>query len=117
MRLITHLGSSRRESSFMTWAYRVAANYLATARRSRLEEPNYTFQQFGQELAEGLADTQPITNVEESLLREEVRIGRTIGMLQCLDRANRLTFILGNILELDYKEASVVSRDRACDVS
>lgn len=108
VRVITHLGGFRGESSFMTWAYRVAANYLATARKSRLEEQNYTFARFGQELAEGIADPRSYRGVEESLLREEIRIGCTLGMLLCLDRAHRLAFILGDILELDHLEASRV---------
>jgi len=108
VRIITHLGSFRGESSFMTWAYRVAANHLASARKSRLEEQNYTFQRFGEELAEGLAEPQARPEIEESLLLEEIRIGCTLGMLVCLDRPHRLAYIVGDILELDQYEASVV---------
>src|SRR5688500_12343666 len=56
IRVITHLGSSRGDSEFKTWVYRVATNYLITARKSRLEEQAYTFEQFGKELDEGLSD-------------------------------------------------------------
>jgi RNA polymerase sigma factor (sigma-70 family) len=108
VRVITHLGGFRGESSFMTWAYRVAANYLASDRKSRLEEQNYTFQRFGEELAEGLAEPQTRPTIEESLLREEIRIGCTLGMLVCLDRPHRLAYIVGDILELDHREASMV---------
>jgi RNA polymerase sigma factor (sigma-70 family) len=108
VRIITHLSSFRGESSFMTWAYRVAANHLADARKSRLEEQNYTFQRFGEELAENLAEPQARPKIEESLLREEIRIGCTLGMLLCLDRPHRLAYIVGDILELDHREASMV---------
>ena len=94
----------------MTWAYRVAANHLASARKSRLEEQNYTFQRFGEELAEGLAEPQARPEIEESLLLEEIRIGCTLGMLVCLDRPHRLAYIVGDILELDHREASMVLR-------
>jgi len=108
VRIITHLGSFRGESSFMTWAYRVAANYLASARKSRLEEQNYTFERFGEELSEGLAEPQARPAIEESILREEIRIGCTLGMLLCLDRHHRLAYVVGDILELDHREASMV---------
>jgi hypothetical protein len=73
-----------------------------------LEEQNYTFQRFGEELAEGLNEPQTRPGIEESLLREEIRIGCTLGMLLCLDRPHRLAYIVGDILELDHREASMV---------
>jgi RNA polymerase sigma factor (sigma-70 family) len=56
IRIVTRLGTFRGASSFTTWVYRVAANYLLTARKSHLEEQRYTFQRFGQELDESLSD-------------------------------------------------------------
>jgi DNA-directed RNA polymerase specialized sigma24 family protein len=55
-RVITHLGGFRRESAFMTWTYRIAANYLSSVRKGRLEEQSYTFERFGGELDEGLSE-------------------------------------------------------------
>lgn len=110
IRLITHLGSFRGESAFMTWVYRVAANYLRTARKSRLEEQHYTFERFGQELDKNLDDLpmQVERSVDEALLLEEVKIGCTLGMLLCLDRPHRLAYILGEILELQSHEAAEI---------
>src|SRR5215831_19826062 len=44
IRVITRLGSFRGESKFTTWVYRIAANHLRDARKSRLEEQQYTFE-------------------------------------------------------------------------
>jgi RNA polymerase sigma factor (sigma-70 family) len=54
IRVITHLGSFRGDSRVQTWVYRVAANYLITVRQSRVEEQNYTFDRFADELRDGL---------------------------------------------------------------
>lgn len=109
IRIVTRLKSFRGESSFRTWAYRVAANYLLTARKSRLERQKYTFRRFGDELEEGLADEAvPADTAERALLLEEVKIGCTLGMLTCLDRPHRLAYVLGEILELQGDEAARV---------
>ena len=109
VRIVTRLGTFRGESSFMTWAHRVAANHLLTARKGRLEQQRYTFERFGEELDEGLSDEGPLGSATEAaLLLEEVKIGCTLGMLTCLDRPQRLAYILGEILEMDGDEAASV---------
>ena len=108
IRIVTRLGSFRGASTFSTWAYRVAANHLLTARRSRLEEQRYTFQRFGEDLDAGLSDDAPSADPEVAMLLEEVKIGCTLGMLTCLDRPHRLAYILGEILELDGEEGARV---------
>jgi RNA polymerase sigma factor (sigma-70 family) len=109
IRIVTRLVTFRGSSSFSTWVYRVAANYLLTARKSRLEEQRYTFSRFGAELDEGLSDEgAPEGTADAALLLEEVKIGCTLGMLQCLDRPHRLAYVLGEILEMEGEEAARV---------
>ncbi len=108
IRVATRLGTFRGESAFLTWAYRVAANYLLTARAGHLEVQRLTFERFGHDLDEGLSDG-PLAQkpaIDEALLIEEVKIGCTLGMLSCLDRSHRLAYILGEILEIDGPEAA-----------
>ena len=108
IRVITHLGTFRGESSFMTWVYRVAANALLTMRKGRMEEAGLTFQAFEQDLDEGMAEA-PLAvppGLDEALLLEEVKVGCTQAMLLCLDRPHRLAYILGAILELEGQEAA-----------
>jgi RNA polymerase sigma factor (sigma-70 family) len=110
IRVITHLSSFRGESKFTTWVYRVAANHLRDNRKSRLEEQQYTFQRFGDDLDEGLSDGpfQGAPPIDEALLLEEIKVGCTLGMLLCLDRAHRLAYILGEILEIEGPEAAEI---------
>jgi RNA polymerase sigma factor (sigma-70 family) len=56
IRVVTHLGTFRGDSRVLTWVFRVAANYLITARQSRVEAEGYTFDRFANELHDGLGD-------------------------------------------------------------
>ena len=92
-----------RESDFRirlkTWAYRVAVNYILDVKKSSVERMHLSFERFAEDLADGLSAEGP-TDAERSLLVEEVKIGCTLGMLQCLDRPHRLAYVLGEILDL-----------------
>jgi RNA polymerase sigma factor (sigma-70 family) len=109
VRIVTRLATFRGESSFSTWTHRVAANYLLSVRKSRLEKQAYTFQRFGEDLDQGLAEVPVVPAIgETALLLEEVKVGCTLGMLTCLDRPHRLAYILGEILEMEGDEAARV---------
>ncbi len=106
LRIVTHLGSFRGESSFQTWVYRIAANHLLGWRKSRLEAQGFTFEMFGKDLEEGLSDKSD--RPDQVLLVQEIRVGCTLGMLLCLDRPHRITYILGEILEMSSPEGAAV---------
>jgi RNA polymerase sigma factor (sigma-70 family) len=110
IRVVTALSSFRGESSFRTWVYRIACNALLTLRKKRMELQAVNLEEFGEDLARGLSDSWFHTecDVEETLLLEEVKVRCTHAMLMCLDRNHRLAYILGEILELDHREAAEV---------
>lgn len=108
VRVVTGLASFRGESAFRTWVFQVACNALRTTRRRRMEQRTLSLDAFSADLAGGLSD-EPLAippAADQNLLWEEVRIGCTTAMLLCLDRDHRLAYILGEILELDHREAS-----------
>ena len=107
MRIVTRVGSFRGEASFRTWAYRVAANHLLNRRKGRLERENLTFGRFAEDLHEGLVD-DPAPGPDAGLLAEEVKLGCTLGMLLCLDREQRLAYVLGDVLGLSGDDAAYV---------
>lgn len=45
---------------------------------------------------------------EDWLFIEEVKIGGTLGMLLCLEREERVAFIMGDIFEVSGEEASAI---------
>jgi RNA polymerase sigma factor (sigma-70 family) len=110
VRVITHLGSFRGESGFLTWVYRIAANYLISARQGRVEAQGLTFERFAEDLEDGLADLSKGHEwpADKALLLEEVKVGCMYALLSCLDRPHRLAYILGEIMELEGPEAARV---------
>lgn len=102
IKVVTKLSTFRGQSQFRTWLYRIAVNHLLNVRKSKFEEA-ITFTDLGHALDEtpdlDLPDPKSIP-VELPLLVEEARIGCMTGMLLCLDRRQRLAFILGEYFGL-----------------
>lgn len=103
IKTLTRLVSFEGRSSFRTWLYRIAVNHVLNMKRGRLEPEALTFSCY----AHGLDNTpdqdlpdQSSVPVDLRLLVEEARISCTSGMLLCLDRGQRLVYILGEILEV-----------------
>src|SRR3989449_2793229 len=103
IKALTRLSSFEGRSSFRTWLYRIAVNHILNMKRGRLEPETLTFSCY----AHGLDSTPDLDPPDEAsvpvdvrLLVDEARISCTSGMLLCLDRAQRLVYILGEILEV-----------------
>jgi hypothetical protein len=82
-------------------------NYILDVKKSRVERLNLSFGRFAEGLTAELTLSAPAES-ESLLLVEEVKVGCTIGMLQCLDRPHRLTYVLGEIMEMAGPEAAEV---------
>ena len=100
VKVMTRLSTWRGEASVRTWAWRVAVRHLLDRRRSRVEEADWSFDAFADDLAHGLGDAGPAGAPDAELLADEVRLGCTLGMLQCLDRDHRVAYILGEVFGL-----------------
>jgi RNA polymerase sigma factor (sigma-70 family) len=105
VRIVTRLSQFNFRSKLKTWAYRVAVNYILDVKKSPVERLHLSFVQFAEDLTTGLSLEAP-EKAERSLLIEEIKVGCTFGMLQCLDRPHRLAYILGEILDLPGPEAA-----------
>jgi RNA polymerase sigma factor (sigma-70 family) len=110
LRVVTHLSEFRQESTFTTWVYRIATNYLLTTSKRRAERQNLTFQYLGDMLDSSLARGEASIPVgyDQHLLAREVQYHCTLGMLICLDRAHRIAYILGEIFEVSSEEGSYI---------
>ncbi len=109
IRVVTRLGSFRHESAFSTWSHRVAANYLLTARRKRAARFQVTF-----ELCESMIDPAPAPAAdiaaapERAALIKEMRIQCLQGLLLCLDREQRLAFVLAEVFRVSSAEGAEI---------
>lgn len=109
IKAVTHLGSFEGRSQFRTWLHRIAVNHLLNVRKSEMEDKAMTFTDMGASLnavvEEDLPDekTLPVT---QSMIVEEARLGCITAMLMCLDRRQRLAFILGEVMGEDSETAA-----------
>jgi RNA polymerase sigma factor (sigma-70 family) len=103
IKALTRLSSFGGRSSFRTWLYRIVVNHVLNTKRGRLEPEAMTFTCYGHGL-DNTPDLDPPDStsapVDVRLLVDEARITCTAGMLLCLDRGQRLIYILGEIFEV-----------------
>jgi RNA polymerase sigma factor (sigma-70 family) len=117
IKALTRLSSFQGHSSFRTWLYRIVVNHVLNMKRGRLEPETLTFSCY----AHGLDNTPDLDLSDEAsvpadvrLIVDEARISCTSGMLLCLDRAQRLVYILGEIFDVSDAvgaELLEISRD------
>jgi RNA polymerase sigma factor (sigma-70 family) len=117
LKVVTRLSSFEGRSSFRTWLYRVAFNHLLNMKRGREELKITTFSAYGDAL-DNTPDLEPPdwrgASPDTNLLMTEVMLACTSGMLLCLDREQRLTYILSAILGVsDAVGADVLEITRA----
>lgn len=113
IKAVTKLGTFAGRSAFRTWLHRIAVNHLIDIRKSEMEEKAMTFSDIGASL-DGLRDEDlpdPRTlPVETAILIEEAKLGCVTAMLMCLDRRQRLAFILGEVFG-ESSEAGAAAMD------
>jgi RNA polymerase sigma factor (sigma-70 family) len=101
VKIVTKLSTFKHESDFKTWVYRIIKNHFLNMRRKKYEHSSMTFDQFGQDLDnikdQSLSDHS--FEAEEKYLVEEAKLSCMKAMLLCLDREQRLIYILGELFE------------------
>jgi RNA polymerase sigma factor (sigma-70 family) len=108
IRVVTRLASWRAEARLLTWAYRIGVNYLLNLRRKTpLENRELSLDTFREDLADGLAVADH-AGPEAELLAREVRLSCSQAVLQCLERGERVAYVLGEIFLLSSTEAAWV---------
>lgn len=103
IKVITNLSQFKGESNFRTWLYRITFNHFLKMKKVWLEEYITSFEQFGAELDQMQStELSALEKAEMKELIQEVNISCMSGMLLCLDREQRLIYVLGEIFGIDH---------------
>ncbi|MCQ4638195.1 RNA polymerase sigma factor [Anaerovorax odorimutans] len=107
IKVMTHLSSFRKESSFSTWVFRIAVNHLRDYRKGMFAKHPLSFEFYGADIMSGKEKDVPdlTQGVDVSILEEELKMSCTNVMLQCLDPESRCIFILGTMFKVDSNVA------------
>ena len=94
-------------AKFRTWLYRITFNHVLNVKKSPYEQNVTSFNEFFDVI--GSAEDDPLTKQEvkeNQVLLEEAKVSCMAGMLMCLDRTQRLTYIVGDVYRIHSKIAA-----------
>ncbi len=104
IKMITKLSTyDPGKASFRTWLYRIVANHVIAMRRNRLEERFSTLSLDSDDWkhpVREIADARPGSRPDYAMMVDESRISCLNGILFCLNREQRLVFILGVVFNV-----------------
>jgi RNA polymerase sigma factor (sigma-70 family) len=105
LKVVTKLSTYNTEkASFRTWVYRIVANHVISMKRRKFERTNAKFEDYylkdDYSFNEQLLDERSGSNPDSKILIEELKISCYLGSLLCLNRKERLVFIMGAILSI-----------------
>ncbi len=104
VKVITQLATFRQQSAFRTWLYRITVNHFLKAKRTGLELTTDGFEPYFEAI-----DRMPSEEPARELLGpddetvDELRLRCTTGMLMCLEREQRVTYILGAMFGISHR--------------
>jgi RNA polymerase sigma factor (sigma-70 family) len=108
VKVITSLQTFRRDSAFRTWLYRITVNHFLNSRRRGMELVVDDFATYFDGIAAVATEDPPHGIGSSDETTEELRLRCTTGMLMCLDRAQRLAFLLGAMFGLPDRICSEI---------
>ena len=109
IKAITALSKFEGKSQFRTWLYRITVNHFLNSKKRKPELEVTGFETYFNSI-----DDMPVyelSNQEQADLTEsieELRISCTAGMLLCLDREQRIIYILGEMFGIDHNLGSEI---------
>jgi RNA polymerase sigma factor (sigma-70 family) len=103
IKIFTKLSQFKKESNFRTWLYRITFNHFLQMKKSKLEFATDSFEMVEKQLDS--IPSQSLSLLEVSEMRDEIeetKLSCMSGMLLCLERDQRLVFILGELFNVNH---------------
>jgi RNA polymerase sigma factor (sigma-70 family) len=97
IKMITSLHSFQGKSAFRTWLYRIALNHFLNRPKNRIE----VLYESNAATLSGFAEDA--SDVVDEVLIEETRQKCATAMLLCLNREQRLLYIIGDVFAADHQ--------------
>jgi RNA polymerase sigma factor (sigma-70 family) len=105
IKTIANLGNyDPSKAQFRTWLYRITFNHFLNVKKTPVEmRYEAGFENFFKIIEKG-QDIE-LTGDDEQKMKweiEEAKVACMTGMIMCLDREQRLTYIIGDVFEIDH---------------
>lgn len=97
IKMMTSLHSFQGKSRFSTWLYRIALNHFLNRPKNRIE----VLYESNAAAMSGFADDA--SDMVDEVLIEETRQKCATAMLLCLNREQRLLYIIGDVFSADHQ--------------
>jgi len=103
IKVITKLSTFKKKSAFRTWLYKIVFNEFLQTKRKDKEKIFHSFEAHDNQL-NSVPDPEPTPEEKLELKEytEEIKFRCTSAMLICLDREQRLIYILANSFGIDH---------------
>jgi RNA polymerase sigma factor (sigma-70 family) len=112
IKILTKLSTFKMQSSFRTWTYRIVINHVLNMKKSKGEKSHATnFIDYGREIEKTPDyDLSNETNYlfDTNTVVEEVKLSCMNAMMLCLNREQRVIFILGALFGVTDKVGSEI---------
>jgi len=112
VKIVTRLSSfDATKGALRTWIYRIAANHVLNMKRALPEALMLDGPRLREEFTpsiEDYADTRAGSSPDSALLAQETRERCLTGLLLCLERRQRLVFILGGVFGVPAKTGAEI---------
>jgi RNA polymerase sigma factor (sigma-70 family) len=109
IKAITALSKFEGKSKFRTWLYRITVNHFLNTRKRKSEIKVNDFETYFNSI-DKIPDVELSFKEHEDLADsiEELKINCMAGMLLCLDREQRIIYILGEMFGIDHNLGSEI---------
>ena len=109
IKVVTNLGRFKFNSTFRTWAYRIVVNHFLNEKKRRNEKFLTSFEDMAHSL-DSIPNNEmsELEQKESKALIREMNLSCMSGMLLCLNREQRLIYIIGEMLGGDHTIGSEI---------